>query len=240
MSVDRQFPYEKANRRRDLGCTPFWAPCMEYDFQLRREAMALCREQGCSTQAALWAAYRNRVKHWVTLLSIANNRCDTTSDKAPREAEQLKKQVAQLQKARFRSPRGGGKGSRKRSRGHLALQDSTVQASNKGKGGRAKGEKGNKSGSGTGKDPTHWSLCGSPQQCWVQGSPQAQQDESWFLLPFPKRILLETELQAAPQLCRLRKSGSTVQKLPMPGSPLDRDLIGRSIGLAAFQHGDAS
>ena len=77
---------------------PTWAHCMEHEFQLRREAMKLCREQGHSIQAALWAAYRNqehRMKHWVTLLSIANSRCDSIPDKAVREIEQLKKQVAQ-------------------------------------------------------------------------------------------------------------------------------------------------
>ena len=41
--------------------------------------MKLCREQGYSIQAALWATYRNqehRMKHWVTLLSIANSRSE--------------------------------------------------------------------------------------------------------------------------------------------------------------------
>ena len=112
-----------------------WAHCMEYEFQLRREAMKLCREQGYSIQAALWAAYRNqehRMKHWITLLSVANTRCDATSGKASREVEQLKEQVAQLQKATPRSPRGA-KGSRKSSRSYPALKDSTPQASNKGK-----------------------------------------------------------------------------------------------------------
>ena len=111
----------------ETRAAPIWAHCMEYEFQLRREAMKLCREQGYSIQAALWAAYRNqehRMKHWITLLSIANTRCDTTSGKASREVEQLKKQVAQLQKARSRSPRGA-KGSGKSSRSYPALQDST-------------------------------------------------------------------------------------------------------------------
>ena len=115
--------------------------------------MKLCREQGYSIQAALWAAYRNqeyRMMHWVTLLSIANSRCDTISDTAARELEQLKKQVAQLQKARPRSPRGA-KGSGKSSRGHLALQDSAAQASNKGKGGRANVDNNNKSVNGKAK-----------------------------------------------------------------------------------------
>ena len=71
----------------ETWAAPTWAHCMEYEFQLTREAMKLCREQGYSIQAALWAAYRNqehRMNHWVTLLSIANTRGDTTSGKASR------------------------------------------------------------------------------------------------------------------------------------------------------------
>ena len=90
------------------------------------------------------------MKHWITLSSIANTGCDTTSGKASREVEQLKKQVAQPQKARSR-PTRGAKGSGKSSRSYAALQDSTPQSSNKGKDGRAKGGQSNKGGSGQGE-----------------------------------------------------------------------------------------
>ena len=129
-----------------------WTHCMEYEFQLIRDAIKLSREQGYSIQAALWATYRDQehwMKHWVTLLSIANSRSEGTSDKAAREIEQLKKQVAQLQKARSRSPRGAkgsGKSSRsypalQDSRGQLALLDSSASSSNKGKAACGHGEK---------------------------------------------------------------------------------------------------
>ena len=75
----------------ETWAAPIWAQCTEYEFRLRRETMKLCREQGYSIQAALWVAYRNqehRLKHWITLFSIANTRCDTTSGKASREGEQ--------------------------------------------------------------------------------------------------------------------------------------------------------
>ena len=130
----------------ETWAAPVWTHCMEHEFQLRRDAMKLCREQGYSIQAALWATYRNqehRMKHWVTLLSIANSRSDGISDKAAREIEQLKKQVAQLQKARSRSPRGA-QGSGKKFRGQLALQDYSASSSGKGKGGRGNGHKHNK------------------------------------------------------------------------------------------------
>ena len=42
----------------ETWAAPMWARCMEYEFQLRREAMKLCSEQGYSTQAAPWATYR--------------------------------------------------------------------------------------------------------------------------------------------------------------------------------------
>ena len=118
MTFSRNSCRHKTYLRKDKSKArpPTWAHCVEYEFQLRREAKKLCREQGFSIQAAPWAAYRNqehRVKHWVTLLSIANSRCDTMSDKASREVEQLKKkQVVQLQKARSRSP-GEPKGPEK-------------------------------------------------------------------------------------------------------------------------------
>ena len=31
---------------------PIWSHCMEYEFQLRRDVMKLCREKGYSIQAA--------------------------------------------------------------------------------------------------------------------------------------------------------------------------------------------
>ena len=52
------------------------------------------------------------MKHWITLLSVANTRCDATSGKASREVEQLKEQVAQLQKA-TPGPHEGPKGPEK-------------------------------------------------------------------------------------------------------------------------------
>ena len=196
LSTDN-FLMKKANRRRDLGC-PIWAHCMEYEFQLRRDATKLCREQGYSIQAALWVAYRNqehRMKHWITLLSLANPRCHTTSGRASREVEQLKKSC----------PHEGPKGPEKvleviplykilLRRRRIKEKEDEPKVNKKQQKWRRKKKK-----------STYRSFCRSPQQSWIQSSPQAQQDESWILLPFPKRILLETELQAAPQLCWLRQ-----------------------------------
>ena len=38
---------------------PDWNHCLEYEFQLRKEACRLIREQGLPIQRALWAAYQD-------------------------------------------------------------------------------------------------------------------------------------------------------------------------------------
>ena len=127
---------------------------------------------------------------------MPTHRCDTTSGKASREVEQLKKQVAQLQKARSRSPRGA-KGSRKSSRSYPAPQDSTLQASIKGKGGRTKGVKGNKGGGGKGKS-TYRSFCRSRQT----------KVGTWFSTSTTRRILDSASFSKA-GLARNRNACST-------------------------------
>ena len=44
----------------ETWAAPVWTHCMECEFQLRRDVMKLCREQGYSIQAALWATYRDQ------------------------------------------------------------------------------------------------------------------------------------------------------------------------------------
>ena len=93
----------------EVWVAPQWAHCVEYESQVRRKAMKLCREQGYGIQASLWCAYQNRehrMKHWVTMLSLANNTRDSACMK---EMEETKKtqmsHMAQLFKTRPRSPR---------------------------------------------------------------------------------------------------------------------------------------
>ena len=177
---------------------PVWTHCMEYEFQLRRDAMKPWREQGYSIQAAPWATYRNqehRVKHWVTLLSIANSRSDAISDKAAREIEQLKKQVAQLQKARSWSLRRA-KGSGKNSRGQLALQDSSASSSSKGKGGRGNGEK-EIAAAAKVRVSIRARLLSSSTKLGTKALHKHNKTRPGFLLPVPKQILYKTKLQAA-------------------------------------------
>ena len=72
---------------------------MEYGLQIRREAMMLCREQEYGFQLASWSTYQNqehRMNHWDTLLSIANNRSESVSEKTLKRMEQMEKQIAQF------------------------------------------------------------------------------------------------------------------------------------------------
>ena len=48
--------------REIAGCkmvVPEWAHCLEYEFQIRKEALRLVREEGQSIEKALWTAYQN-------------------------------------------------------------------------------------------------------------------------------------------------------------------------------------
>ena len=58
----------------EVWATPAWTHCLEYEYQLRKEALRLCFEEGFSIQGALWSAYadpQHRMKHWIQLLAIA-------------------------------------------------------------------------------------------------------------------------------------------------------------------------
>ena len=84
--------------------SPSWSFCLSYEFELRKEAFRLCKEQQYGIQAALWDTLRNtehRMKHWLQLIAIPN----THSSSSGSELQSLKKRIADLEKARSRSPR---------------------------------------------------------------------------------------------------------------------------------------
>ena len=84
--------------------SPCWSFCLSYEFELRKEAIRLCKEQTMGVQAALWAALRNpehRMKHWLQLVAIPN----APSSSSGPEIQALKKRISDLEKARSRSPR---------------------------------------------------------------------------------------------------------------------------------------
>ena len=55
--------------------SPSWSYCLSYEFELRKEAIRLCKEQSFGIQSALWTTLRNmehRMKHWLQLVAIPN------------------------------------------------------------------------------------------------------------------------------------------------------------------------
>ena len=53
--------------------SPSWTYCLSYEFELRKEAIRLCKEQSFGIQSALWSTLRNmehRMKHWLQLVAI--------------------------------------------------------------------------------------------------------------------------------------------------------------------------
>ena len=84
--------------------SPSWTYCLSYEFELRKEAIRLCKEQSFGIQSALWATLRNtehRMKHWLQLVAIPN----APSSPSSQELHSLKKRISDLEKARSRSPR---------------------------------------------------------------------------------------------------------------------------------------
>ena len=84
--------------------SPSWSYCLSYELELRKEAIRLCKEQSSGIQSALWSALRNtehRMKHWLQLVAIPN----APSSSSNQELQSLKKRIADLEKARSRSPR---------------------------------------------------------------------------------------------------------------------------------------
>ena len=87
--------------------SPSWSFCLSYEFEIRKEAFRLCKEQHFGIQAALWATLRNaehRMEHWLQLVAIPN----APSSSSGPELQSLKKRIADLEKARSRSPRKKG------------------------------------------------------------------------------------------------------------------------------------
>ena len=104
--------------------SPCWSFCLSYELELRKEAIKLCKEQAFGIQAALWAALRDkehRMKHWLQLVAIPNSAA--SSDK--QELQNMRKRIADLEKARSRSPR---RGSQSKQSAQLALPGPSAPA----------------------------------------------------------------------------------------------------------------
>ena len=77
--------------------SPSWTYCLSYEFELRKEAIRLCKEQSFGIQSALWTTLRNmehRMKHWLQLVAIPN----APSSSSSQELQSLKKRISDLEK----------------------------------------------------------------------------------------------------------------------------------------------
>ena len=91
----------------EVWATPAWTHCLEYEYQLRKEALRLCLEEGFSIQGARWSAcadLQHRMKHLIQVLAIAN--CRSSSSNADQQkVATLDRKVAELErKNRFGPP----------------------------------------------------------------------------------------------------------------------------------------
>ena len=118
---------------------PQWSHCLEYEFQIRKEAISLTRSRGLSIQSALWSVYRNehhRMEHWVTLLTIAN--AASSMSVPPAVASQMaamQKRMTALEnrdRSRTPAPRQSAK----------AATQQSANSKGQGKGKKPKGSKG--------------------------------------------------------------------------------------------------
>ena len=117
----------------EVWATPAWTHCLEYEYQLRKEALRLCLEDGYSIQEALWSAYadpQHRMKHWIQLLAVANSK-SSNSNADQQKIATLERKVAELGRKNRSGPppqrtiKGTGKGKRNKG-APLAIQDDTA------------------------------------------------------------------------------------------------------------------
>ena len=137
----------------EVWATPAWTHCLEYEYQLRKEALRLCFEDGYLIQEALWSAYadpQHRMKHWIQLLAVANSK-SSSSNADQQKIATLERRMAELERKNRSGPppqraiKGTGKGKANKGKGKAF----------KGKGNKGKADKGKgNKGKGTGKGST--------------------------------------------------------------------------------------
>ena len=140
----------------EIWATPAWTHCLEYEFQLRKEALRLCFEEGYGIQEALWSALadpQHRMKHWIQLLAVANSKSSSSVSDRP-ELTSLRRRIADLERSLYhpqpqRAIKGSSKGQRNKRRA-LAFQDEAAGAKGRGKGKAPKGKR-NKGAADKGK-----------------------------------------------------------------------------------------
>ena len=127
---------------------PDWNRCLEYEFQLRKEALRLISGQGVSIRQALcaYADPQHSMKHRVTFLTVANSRSQS-SQALMDEVALLRKEVVALRSQRSRSPRGP-----RAQKQPLALKERPAPKGKAGGKCRGKGKNNSKGGKSSGDD----------------------------------------------------------------------------------------
>ena len=132
---------------------PQWDHCLNYEQELRNEAVKRVRELGLTMKQALWAAYKDdhhRMENWQTLLTIANSGDSDKVKRLENKVTQLESKLNQLSRQRSRSPRGNQQKALPAPQAQLALPAPSGQQNN-GKGKKGKGKGKGKSCKGKGK-----------------------------------------------------------------------------------------
>ena len=98
---------------REIGAVelvmPQWSYCMEYKFQVRKDAIKLTRSRGLPIGRALWTVYKNEQHRMERLLlTIANASSASSSSPAlASKVNKLEQQVANIVRDRSGTPRQG-------------------------------------------------------------------------------------------------------------------------------------
>ena len=108
----KNFAFQRQLENSEVMVGPDWNHCLEYEYQIRKEALRRTEEDGMAIGAALWATYncpQHRMEHWITFLTVANARSEkerqTKNTALENKVSSLEKQLANLRNNRSRSPR---------------------------------------------------------------------------------------------------------------------------------------
>ena len=167
---DRNFLMEGGDD--DNLILPLWSECLNYEFQIRKEAVRLCMEEGFSIKDSLWhtlADKEHRMQHWILKLTIVNSRQESS------KMQKMEQRLAMLEnrlKNRSRSPRRQQNQRALPAPSQHALMPPqemlALPASGTQQKGKSKGKKGSKGkGKGKGKrNKTQSSTSSSTQGFW--------------------------------------------------------------------------
>ena len=142
----KNFAFQRQLENSEVMVGPDWNHCLEYEYQIRKEALRRTEEDGMAIGAALWATYncpQHRMEHWITFLTVANARSEkerqTKNTALENKVSSLEKQLANLRNNRSRSPRK-----------QLAITNKP-RSENSTPGSKGRGGKGRGRGKGSGK-----------------------------------------------------------------------------------------